>query len=201
MTTVFKTIFKRYTPYLLIAVLAFSLWHSHQDSQKYHKQSEELENTINELNGKIKHTQIRLNDSIELYQAEVSTLKMTQANIQARYDKLLKASKVKPKDVNSITDISSVVHAVDSGTATVNEFGGLHAELKDPFISIDVEIFPNKNTIIEYEMYDSLTVIDVQKKHSWLFGLIKWKEHKGVRVINHNPKATIRHLRTIEQIE
>lgn len=186
---------------MLIAVLACGLWHSYQDAQKYNKRSDMLESTINELDGEIKHTKISLNDTIKLYQAEVATLKMTKANIQKRYDKLLKASKVKPKDINSITDISSVVEAVDTGTAIVNEFGGLHAELKDPFISIEVEIFPNKNTIIEYQMYDSLTVIDVQKKHSWLFGLIKWSEHKGVRVINHNPKASIRHLKTIEQIE
>ena len=136
-----------------------------------------------------------------MYQAEVRNLNITRNNLQAKYDKLLTASKTKPKDVDNVTEVVTVVHSVDTVVAVVDTFGGITARLEDPFVDIDVEVLPDKNTIIEYEVRDSLTVLNVQKKHSWLFGLIKWKEHKSVRVINHNPKASIVSLQTIDVIE
>lgn len=177
------------------------LWNSNQRVEKYNKRANTLETTISDLNQEIKHTQICLNDSIMLYQAEVRSLNVTKDNLEAKYNKLLSASKVKPKDVSSVTEVATVISNVDTVPAVKDFFGGIKAELVDPFVSIDVEVLPDLNAIIDYEVRDSLTIIDVQKKHSWLFGLIKWKEHKGVRVINHNPKATVTSLQTIDVIE
>lgn len=192
---------KKAWPYIVIVLLCVSLWESNNRAIQYHQLSNTFENTISDLNQEIKHTQIRLNDSIALYQAEIKNLSYSKNNLKAKYDQLLKASKLKPKDVGSVTEIVTVVHQVDTVIAEADTFGGITARLQDPFVSIDVEVKPDLKALIDYEVRDSLTVITVQKKHSWLFGLIKWKEHKSTRVINHNPKANIVNLETIDVLE
>ena len=184
-----KIILNKYSPYLAIGVLCFILWQTHSQVTKYQHKANTLEATISDLNQEIKYTKIQLNDSIALYQAEVKSLNMTQNNLQAKYNNLLAASKVKPKDISNVT---STIHSVDTVIAVIDSFGGIKAKLEDDFVDIDVEVLPDKKTIIDYEVRDSLTILSVQKKHSWLFGLIKWKD---------NPKAEIVSLQTIDIIE
>lgn len=196
-----KTILKNAIPYLIIVALVLCLKASLQKSESYRAEARVLETTISDLHQEVKQTKIQLNDSIEVYQAEVRNLTFTQDNLKAKYNKLLAASNTSAKDVSSVTEVASVIHDRDTVIAMVDSFGGLNARLVDPFINIGVEVFPDRNTIIEYEVKDSLTIFNIQKKHSWLFGLIKWKEHKSTRVINHNPKATIQSLQTIDILE
>lgn len=196
-----KMLLKKMCPYIIICILGIALWNSQHKVIKYHRQANLLENTISDLNQQIKISEIRLNDSITVYQAEVKSLNVTQDNLRARYNELLRASELKPKDVSSVTEVVSIIHDIDTVPAVVDSFGGINARLEDEFVKIDVEVLSNKNTIIDYEIRDSLTIINVQKKRSILFGLIKWKKRKGIRVINHNPKATIVSLQTIDVIE
>ena len=196
-----KALIKNAIPYLLIVGLVIGLKWTWQKAESYRENAQILETTISDLNQEIKQTRIQMNDSIEVYQAEVRNLTFTQRNLKAKYDKLLSASQTKPKDVNSITEVASVIQDRDTVIAVVDSFGGLNAKMIDPFVSIEVEVFPNRSTIIEYNIKDSLTVLNIQKKHSWLFGLIKWNEHKSTKVINHNPKATIQSLQTIDILE
>lgn len=196
-----KAILKTVWPYLVIVLLGFAVWESNHRAYRYQQLSDTFEETISDLDQKIQYTQLQLNDSVSLYQAEVRDLSYSKDNLEAKYNNLLAASKLKSKDVNTITEITSVIHQIDTVIAEVDSFGGIRASVQDPFINIDVEVMPNRNTVIDYAVKDSLTVINVQKKHSWLFGLIKWKEHKDTRVINHNPKATITNLQTIDVLE
>ncbi len=196
-----KTLLNRFGAYIVIGILCFVLWQTGNKAAVYHQKASMLETTISDLNQEIKQTRIRLNDSIELYQAEVKNLNVTQNNLKSKYNKLLLASKTRPKDVDNVTEVTSVIHSVDTVIAVVDTFGGINARMQDAFVSIDVDIFPDRNTIIDYQVRDSLTLLNIQKKHSWLFGLIKWKEHKGIKVINHNPKASITSLQTIDVIE
>ena len=196
-----KIILNKYNPYLVIGILCFFLWQTYRQVAKYQHKANTLEATISDLNQEIKYTKIQLNDSIALYQAEVKSLNMTQNNLKAKYNNLLAASKVKPKDISNVTEVSSTIHSIDTVIAVIDSFGGIKAKLEDDFVDIDVEVLPDKKAIIDYEVRDSLTILSVQKKHSWLFGLIKWKEQKGIKVINHNPKAEIVSLQTIDIIE
>lgn len=122
-------------------------------------------------------------------------------NLRAKYNKLLQASKLKAKEVSTMTNVATKVVSRDSVVALADTFGGLRAEFKDRFVKIDISVKPDRNTIVDYEIRDSLSVINVQKRHSILFGLIKWKSLKSTRVINHNPKAKIVGLETINVIE
>lgn len=196
-----KTILTKGSLWLIIGVLSFSLWQTYTSATKHQQKADSLETTISDLNQQIQYAKIQLNDSISVYQAEVKNLCMTQNNLQSRYDKLLAASKIKPRDVGNVTEVATIVHSVDTIIAEVDTFGGLSAKLDDKFVNIDVSVLPDRHTIIDYEIRDSLTLFNIQKKHSWLFGLIKWKESKSVRVINHNPKANIVNLQTIDIIE
>ena len=196
-----KSVIKNAIPYLIIVALVIGLKSVWRKAASYKEVAQILETTVSDLNQEVKQTRIQLNDSIEVYQAEVRNLTFTQANLKAKYDKLLSASKSSPKDVNSVTEIGFVVHDRDTVVAMVDSFGGLNARLVDPFVNIEVEVHPDRNTIIEYNVKDSLTVLNIQKKHRWLFGLIKWNEHKSTKVINHNPKAIIQSLQTIDILE
>lgn len=196
-----KTVLKNVWPYIVICLLCMALWSLNGQVKKYHQLSDTLESTISDMNQEMKLTQLRFNDSITVYQAEVKNLSFTKDNLEAKYNKLLKASQLKPKDVNSVTEVITVIHEVDTVMAEADPFGGIKAQLQDPFVRIDVDVQPDLTTLIDYEVRDSLTVVTVQKKHSWLFGLIKWKEHKSTRVINHNPKASIVNLQTVDLIE
>ncbi len=196
-----KTVLKNAIPYLIIVGLVLCLKAVFQESEVYRKDSLALEATISDLYQEIKYTKIQLNDSIEAYQAEVRNLTFSQDNLKAKYNKLLAASNTSAKDVSAVADVASVIHDRDTVIAMVDSFGGLSARLVDPFVNIGVEVFPDRNTIIEYEVKDSLTIFNIQKQHSWLFGLIKWKEHKSTKVINHNPKAMIQSLQTIDILE
>lgn len=186
---------------VLIGILAGMLHRSHLEVMKYKEEANLFENTISDLNQKIKETEVRMNDSITLYQAEVRDLNYSADNLKAKYDDLLKATELKAKDVGSMTSVVSKVANRDTVVALKDTFGGLKAVLNDGFVRIDVSVMQDRKTIIDYEVHDSLTVINVQKRHSILFGLIKWKSWKSTRVINHNPKARIVGLETINVIE
>lgn len=186
---------------VVICVLCCLLHHSALQVRKYKNEADMYENTITDLNQQIKQTEIRMNDSITLYQAEVRNLNYSVDNLKAKYGKLLKASELKAKDVGSMTNIVTKIVYRDTVIAMVDTFGGFRSVLDDKFVKIAVDVRPDRNTIIDYEVRDSLSVINVQKKHSILFGLIKWKSLKSTRVINHNPKARIVGLETINVVE
>ena len=189
----------RFIPALLMLCLAFAAttyyYKNGYDKQK--KLAKGFEETITGLHQDIKRERIRLNDSILLYQAEVNTLAFSKKNLEIKYNDLLKASKTRPKDVNSITGVSTNTHSVDTVECLVDTFGGIKAYVRDQWAKIDVEINKERQAIIDYSFKDSLTIMTIQKKHSILFGLIKWKSHESTKVISHNPKAEVSELQTI----
>ena len=169
--------------------------------QKAKKMSETLETTISDLNQKMHVFEIRMNDSTTIHAATVKNLRMTASNIQAKYNELLAASKIKKKDVNQVATIGTETIDTVYVPVAVDNFGGLKTGYKDQFIDISVCIDPERLATIAYSARDSLSLIVTQKKHSILFGLIKWKSLEKTTVINHNPKATISSLETINVIE
>lgn len=200
---IFKSTIMRVQGVLIIAVfcLFFGLCKTGQYAIEQNQKAKTLENTVSNFSQKIQYQQIQMNDSIKMYQAEIKTLQFTQDNLNDMYNSLLKASKLKPKDVKSIKEVVSVTYVRDTVIARVDTFGGLTTGIEDNFVKIDVQIFPDRKSIIEYNIRDSLTVISYQKKRSILFGLFKWKENSGIKVVNHNPNAKITGLTSIEVME
>lgn len=174
----------------IVLVLAYMVHAEYNKSQQYQKQSDALENSISALNQKVKMSEIKLNDSITAKQAEVTSLEITNKNLQSLYGELLKASNTKAKDVQTLVTTQTITKGSDTVVCLVDSFGGLRAHWIDPYINIQVDIDSARKAAIDYSIKDSLTIINYQKKHSILFGLIKWKSYEGCKVITHNPKAT-----------
>lgn len=189
---------------IFILVFLALVWYSYETTKKLNEakqKSETLETTISDMNQKIEHFEIQMDDSTRLHAATVKNLRMTADNIQAKYDELLKASSIKKKDVNSVAIIGTEAKDTVYVPTEVDSFGGLQTGYKDQFIDISVNINPERLATIAYASRDSLSLIVTQKKHSILFGLIKWKSLEKTTVINHNPNATISSLQTIDVIE
>lgn len=174
----------------IVLVLAYMVHAEYNKSQQYQKQSDALENSISALNQKVKMSEIKLNDSITAKQAEVTSLEITNKNLQSLYGELLKASNTKAKDVQTLVTTQTITKGSDTVVCLVDSFGGLRAHWVDPYINIQVDIDSARKAAIDYSIKDSLTIINYQKKHSILFGLIKWKSYEGCKVITHNPKAS-----------
>lgn len=189
---------------VFILVFLALVWYSYETTKKLNEakqKSETLETTISDMNQKIERFEIQMDDSTRLHAATVKNLRMTADNIQAKYDELLKASSIKKKDVNSVAIIGTEAKDTVYVPTEVDSFGGLQTGYKDQFIDISVNINPERLATIAYASRDSLSLIVTQKKHSILFGLIKWKSLEKTTVINHNPNATISSLQTIDVIE
>lgn len=189
---------------IFILVFFALVWYSYETTKKLNEakqKSETLETTISDMNQKIERFEIQMDDSTRLHAATVKNLRMTADNIQAKYDELLKASSIKKKDVNSVAIIGTEAKDTVYVPTEVDSFGGLQTGYKDQFIDISVNINPERLATIAYASRDSLSLIVTQKKHSILFGLIKWKSLEKTTVINHNPNATISSLQTIDVIE
>lgn len=175
---------------VIVVVLICLLHHEAKKALTYKSNASTLESTISNLNQQIKTTTIKLNDSIALKQAEVENLEVTNKNLQALYGNLLKASNTKAKDIQTLVNVGTVTTGQDTVVCLVDSFGGLKANWVDQFINIKVNIDSARVAAIDYSVKDSLTIINYEKKHSLLFGLIKWKSYEGCKVITHNPKAT-----------
>ena len=132
----------------MCVVLSVGMNYYEGEFRKQKKYAISFENTITGLQEDIKREKIRLNDSIMLYQAEAQTLAFSKKNLEAKYNDLLKASKTRPKDVNSVTGVSAHTHSVDTVTCLVDTFGGIKAHVHDQWARIDVEINREREAII-----------------------------------------------------
>ena len=203
MKELFGSITSKLTGVFILVFIAL-VWYSVETTKKINEakqKSETLETTISDMNQKMERFEIQMNDSTRLHAATVKNLRMTADNIQAKYDELLKASSIKKKDVNSVAVIGTEARDTVYVPTLVDSFGGLQTGYKDQFIDISVNINSERLATIAYASRDSLSLIVNQKKHSILFGLIKWKSLEKTTVINHNPNATISSLQTINVIE
>lgn len=185
----------------LCSVLALLLFYYVEESCRQRAYAERFENTIDVLNSKLETSEIRLNDSVSLYQSKVRTLSYSKKNLECEYGELLKASKIRSKDVKSVTSIGTATHSVDTVVALVDTFGGISARICDEWSDISVNIGKNRLATIDYSFRDSLSVIVTQKKHSIFFGLFKWKSYESATINSYNPKSKITWAQVINVIK
>ena len=159
-----------------------------------------LEKTISSLNQEIKLYKIKVGDT-ELLASTVDDLSMTKKNLQARCDELMKELKLKPKEIHHYSEVETFIRDTVVVQAKVDEFGGINARYADEFANISVNIDSMKQALIDYSIKDSLTIFNHQKKHSILFGLIKWYGTEKTTIVNHNPKATVTKFQSVNIIK
>lgn len=192
-------------PVLLVAIAAESvaLYRGYERNRKIENTSKTLANSLNNI-GKAPEKAV-LSTKKGSIQALVATPSgLTNKNIKDRYSEDIEPVKsigVNAKDVTGIQKITTDTHDTIYTPMISNSFGGLEAHYKDNFATINVSIDSTRNSIINYSIRDSLVIINFQKKHSILFGLIKWRESKKVEVHSLNPKTTISGFEVIHKIE
>lgn len=192
-------------PVLLVAIAAESvaLYRGYERNRKIENTSKTLANSLSNI-GKAPEKAI-LSTKKGSIQALVATPSgLTNKNIKDRYSEDIEPVKsigVNAKDVTGIQKITTDTHDTIYTPMISNSFGGLEAHYKDNFATINVSIDSTRNSIINYSIRDSLVIINFQKKHSILFGLIKWRESKKVEVHSLNPKTTISGFEVIHKIE
>lgn len=192
-------------PVLLVAIAAESvaLYRGYERNRKIENTSKTLANSLSNI-GKAPEKAV-LSTKKGSIQALVATPSgLTNKNIKDRYSEDIEPVKsigVNAKDVTGIQKIATDTHDTIYTPMISNSFGGLEAHYKDNFATINVSVDSTRNSIIDYSIRDSLVIINFQKRHSILFGLIKWRESKKVEVHSLNPKTTISGFEVIHKIE
>lgn len=192
-------------PVLLVAIAAESvaLYRGYERNRKIENTSKTLANSLSNI-GKAPEKAV-LSTKKGSIQALVATPSgLTNKNIKDRYSEDIEPVKsigVNAKDVTGIQKITTDTHDTIYTPMISNSFGGLEAHYKDNFATINVSVDSTRNSIIDYSIRDSLVIINFQKRHSILFGLIKWRESKKVEVHSLNPKTTISGFEVIHKIE
>lgn len=183
------------------SLLVYCYWAT-KELDKERSRSNALENTIYSLDETLDDFRITLNDTVKYYAAKVEDLTYTKKNLEGQYAELLKATSLKPKDVDKVTSAGlAIKDSIRELPVLVDSFGGLRTIYRDGYTTISVNISKERKADIKYVISDSLTIFNTQKKHSILFGLIKWRETKKTVVVSHNPKSRIVSFRTIDVIE
>lgn len=173
----------------------------HVQMDKAEKQVGLLSSTISDLSQEMESYAITMDDSVKLYAGRVRTLNMTVDNLQSRYKKLYAATRIRAEDVGLMATVSDTIRDTVLVEAKTDPFGGVSTGYRDDFVNISVSIDSKYLAKIDYAVKDSLSLVVSQKRHSILFGLIKWREYEKATVINHNPKARVSNLEVINRIE
>lgn len=201
-----KSKFDSFMPLLVILIigLAISTYRLHRECVALKKKASDLENTAANIGQAPQTSTVVSTDKGDITVVTTEPLKATDKVIEARYSEDMKVAKgvgVRPKDVDELSHIE--VSTRDSVTAPVKvePFGGLSTHFEDDYARIDVRIDSMKTAAIDYEIRDSIVVISTRKRHSILFGLIKWKGKAKVSAYSKNPKATLSSFEVLERLE
>ena len=197
-----------FLPMLLIVAigLAFSTYKFYGERKALKKKVEQLEHTVSNIGKNEMTTTTVKTDKGDVTVASVEPLKATDKNIGDRYGREMEvvreASGAKKKDVDNLSSVGVTTSDSVTVPVTVEPFGGLTTHFSDDFTTIDVRIDSMKTAAISYEVRDSLVIVSWAKRHSILFGLIKWKSGKRrIEAFSKNPKSTISSFEVLERLE
>ena len=189
---------------LLLIGLSIATYHLYKERNAYKEKAEGLEYTAAHIGNAPQTSTVVKTDKGDITVVTTEPMKATDKVVQARHEEDMKVAKgagVRPKDVDEISHIE--VSTRDSVTAPVKvePFGGLSTHYEDDYARIDVRIDSMKTAAIDYEVRDSIVVMSTRKRHSILFGLIKWKGKAKVEVFSRNPKAVVQSVEVLECVE
>lgn len=187
---------------IICVILMALLSHVSRCYNEKKNEAERLETTVQDCFQKMEELQIQFDDSTAVMAARVSDLEITKNNMEVMYDSLLRVCNIRAKDTKHIVEVGGYIRdKIVEVPVFYDSFGGLRTEYKDQFTNISVEIDSAKLATIDYSVKDSLIVINTQKQHKLLFGLIKWKENLKTMVLSTNPKMKITAVTSVNKIE
>lgn len=192
-------------PVLLVAIAAESvaLYRGYERSRKVESTSKALAKTVSSIGTVPEKVAVKTQNGTVEGRVAVPN-RLTQRNIKDRFSNEIapvRSIGVKAKDITGVEKVATDTHDTVQAKAEDNAFGGMEIHYADKFATINVEIDSVRESFIDYSIRDSLVIISFQKKHSLLFGLIKWRENKKVEVHSLNPKTTISGFEVVHKIE
>lgn len=202
-----KSRFDSFMPLLVVLIigLAYSTYHLHKECKALKQKSTQLENTAANIGQAPQSSTVVKTDKGDITVVTTEPLKATEKVIETRHKedmKIVQNVGVKAKDIDELSHIGITTGDSVTVPVKVEPFGGLTASYEDDYTRIDVSIDTAKVATIEYEMSDSIVVVSSRKRHSILFGLIKWKgKTTKVQAYSKNPKATVKSVEVIERLE
>ena len=202
-----KSKFDSFMPLLVILIggLAYSTYNLHRECVALKQKAKDLEYTAAHIGQHTQTSTVVSTDKGDLTVVTTEPMKATDKVIEARHGDDLKVVKevgVKPKDVDAMSHVETSTRDSVTAPVKVEPFGGLSTHFKDDFTTIDVRIDSMRTAFITYEVTDSIVIVETRKRHSILFGLIKWKSKKGkVEAFSKNPKCTVKSLQVLERLE
>lgn len=185
----------------LICSLVLTVNHYADKLSEAKKKANTLEKTIDILGEKLDTFHIAMGDTIQLHAARVKAMDITKKNLENRCGELLRQLSLKPKEVHHYSETSTIIHDTVTVLAEVDTFGGIKARYADEFANIGVAISKDRKALFDYSIKDSLTIFNHQKRHSILFGLIKWNSTEKTTVVNHNPNAVVTNFQSVNIIK
>lgn len=191
---------------VLIVGLSVATWHLYKERNVYKNKANELEFTAAHIGSNpTTFTEVETSQGT-ITVATTEPLKATEKVISERNKQELAVAKeangVKPKDVSAISHVETTIKDSVRAPVIQEPFGGLTVQYNDNYATIEVRIDSLKTATMTYEFNDSLVILETRKRHSILFGLIKWKGRKTkVEAYSKNPKAKVKSLEVIQRLE
>lgn len=188
---------------LLLAVFVLAMMYQKLNGMYLDEvsKSEKMEMTINNMGQTMTEFQMAMDDTLAVMGVYIDNLEYTNSNIEAKYQEMLQAANIKARDTKHVTEVGTRLAEKVEVPVYYDSFGGLKTEYNDSFAHISVGIDSTKLATIDYDIKDSLVVVNTQKQHRLLFGLIKWKENLKTMVYSTNPKMRITGVTAINKME
>ncbi len=190
---------------ILVMFLSCTTYMLYGERKAYKKQAEQLENTVSHIGMADQTKTVVKTDKGNVTVTGTEPMKATEKNIESRYDEEIKvvhgASGTRPKDVDEISHIETCTSDSVTAPVKVEPFGGLSTHFEDGFTTIDVRIDTAKTAFISYAVRDSIVVVEYSRRHSILFGLIKWKSRSRVEAYSKNHRSEVTSFEVIQRIE
>lgn len=193
-------------PILIVAVGVESviLYRQHEAAVNAKQKAAQLERTISNAAKPAKQVAVKTDNGV-ITAAVAEPVKMTTANITATQPQVVQVAKgvgARPKDIDEVTALTTSTHdTVYVPLIKEPPNGGLSIRYRDNYASIDVDIDSTETARIDYTFTDSIVITSFQRRHSILFGLIKWKSVEKIEAHSLNPKTTLQSLEVIQKIE
>jgi len=190
---------------LTVLGLGYATYRLTLECKALEKKASQLENTAANIGQAPQSSTVVKTDKGDITVVSSEPMKVTDKVIKTRYPEEMKvaksASDVRPKDVDGISHIE--VSTRDSVKAPVNvePFGELSTHYEDEYATIDVRIDSTNTASIGYEVRDSIVIVEWARRHSILFGLIKWKTKSRVEAYSKNPKAQVKSVEVLQRLE
>lgn len=187
---------------VIIAALSYSCYKLYEMKEGYKSLAKQLKESVNIIGSYSNNTTNVSTDigDLNVTSAEPATVTPDNIKVLSSTEKpVLDALGIKAKDIDEFSHMHT--ETIDSVTAEAKRdtLGTINIDYHDDYANISVIVRKDSDAQIKYCMQDSIVVTKWRKRHSILFGLIKWSGKSRIDVYSKNPKTVIKSVEIIQR--